>query len=158
MELLNPGSQAPPFCLPDSGKSEICLESFRGKWVVLYFYPKDNTPGCTLEARSFTGEIDAFRKMNAVVVGISPDSCESHGKFMEKHSLDLILLSDETREVLNKYGVWQPKKLYGREFFGVVRTTYLINPKGIIAEVWPKVKVKAHVEAVRKRLEDLADE
>ena len=130
MDLISEGESAPAFCLPDSGHSEICLELFRGKWVVLYFYPRDNTPGCTLEAQTFSAEMDDFRAMNAVVIGISPDSCESHEKFMKKHSLDLILLSDENHEVLKRYGVWQPKKLYGREFLGVVRTTFLINPDG----------------------------
>lgn len=157
MELINKGEPAPSFCLPDSGRSEICIESFRGRWVVLYFYPKDNTPGCTLEARTFSEEIGDFRDLGAVVVGISPDSCESHEKFMKKHSLDLILLSDEEHEVLNMYGVWQPKKLYGKEFLGVVRTTYLIDPEGKIAEVWPKVKVKGHIDAVREKLRELKD-
>ena len=158
MELVNTGEPAPLFCLPDSGKSEICLESFRGRWVVLYFYPKDNTPGCTLEARMFSEEIDDFRAMNTVIIGISPDSCESHDKFGKKNWLELFLLSDENHEVLKKYWVWQPRKLYGREFLGVVRTTYLINPDGVIAEVWPKVKVKSHAEAVKEKVRDLTGE
>lgn len=111
--------------------------------------------GCTLEAQTFTEEMGEFRAMNAVVIGISPDSCESHDRFIKKHSLDLILLSDENHEVLKKYGVWQPKKLYGREFLGVVRTTYLIDTNGIVAEVWPKVRVKGHAAEVKERVGEL---
>lgn len=156
MGLISNGEPAPQFCLPDSGHSEICLTALKGKWVVLYFYPKDNTSGCTLEARSFSDNIDLFKSANAVVIGISPDSCESHGKFIEKNSLDLVLLSDESHEILEKYGVWQKKKMYGREFMGVVRTTYIISPDGKVAEVFPKVKVKGHSDAVMDRLKALS--
>ncbi|WP_421908162.1 peroxiredoxin [Methanolacinia petrolearia] len=156
MELIAVGETAPPFCLTDSWHSEVCIEAFRGRWVILYFYPKDNTTGCTLEAQTFSAEMSDFRGMNTIVIGISPDSCESHEKFVKKHSLDLILLSDETHVVLEKYGVWQKKKLYGREYFGVDRTTYLINPEGAIVEVWPKVKVKGHAEEVKVKVVSLA--
>ncbi|WP_048153011.1 peroxiredoxin [Methanolacinia paynteri] len=155
MDLIAVGETAPPFCLPDSWHSEVCIEAFKGRWVVLYFYPKDNTTGCTLEAQTFSAGMNDFRGMNTIVIGISPDSCESHEKFVKKHSLDLILLSDETHVVLEKYGVWQKKKLYGREYFGVERTTYLINPEGVIVEVWPKVKVKGHAEEVKAKVVSL---
>lgn len=156
MELLAVGDTAPPFCLPDSWQSEVCIEAFKGRCVILYFYPKDNTPGCTLEAQTFSASMEDFRKMNTIVIGISPDSCESHEKFVKKHSLDLILLSDENHVVLEKYGVWQVKKHFGREFTGVVRTTYLIDPEGVIAEVWSEVKVKGHAEEVKEKVVTLA--
>ena len=155
MELLPPGTRAPDFCLPDARGTEICLQEFRGKWVVLYFYPRDNTPGCTLEAKGFSEEMDAFGSLDAMVIGVSKDSPESHTKFIEKHNLNVLLLADTGHPVLEAYKVWQVKKLYGKESLGTVRSTYLIDPDGIIREVWPKVKVKGHVEAVKKKLEEL---
>jgi len=149
------GEKAPEFCLPDEKGKEICLKDFRGKWVVLYFYPKDNTSGCTMEAVNFTEHIDEFEKMNAMVIGVSPDPPKSHIRFMEKHGLKVKLLSDESHEVLQKYRVWQLKKMYGREYYGVVRSTFLISPDGEIVYEWRKVKVKGHVEEVLKKLEEL---
>ncbi|GAB6076927.1 thioredoxin-dependent thiol peroxidase [Desulfurobacterium crinifex] len=152
---LNIGDKAPDFCAPDESGKEICLKDFEGKWVVLYFYPKDNTPGCTREAQDFTEKLEEFEKLNAVVVGISPDSVESHKKFKEKKNLKVILLSDPERKVIESYDVWKLKKMCGREYYGVVRTTYLIDPEGKIAYVWKNVRVKGHVDAVKKKLEEL---
>ena len=143
------GSKASDFCLPDADNRKVCLRDFKGKWVVLYFYPKDNTSGCTREAVDFTSNISDFKKMNATVIGISPDSSASHTNFISKHKLKLILLSDTEHKVLEKYGVWQKKKMYGREYFGVVRTTFVIDPKGKVKQVWEKVKVAGHVDAVK---------
>ncbi|MBN1552419.1 peroxiredoxin [bacterium] len=147
--------KAANFCLKDDSGKTVCLEDFRGKWVVLYFYPKDNTSGCTLEAKNFTESIDEFASMGAVIIGISPDSVTSHRNFKSKHSLSVILLSDPEHEVLKLYGVWQTKKMYGREFMGVVRTTVLINPDGNIIRIWPKVSVKNHVSEVLKTLREI---
>lgn len=143
------GSRAPDFCLPDASNNEVCLKDFIGKWVVLYFYPKDNTSGCTREAVDFTANISDFKKMNATVIGISPDSSASHMNFINKHNLKIILLSDTDHKVLKKYGVWQKKKMYGREYHGVVRTTFIIDPKGNIKHKWEKVKVAGHADAVK---------
>ncbi len=147
--------KALPFCLPDENGKKRCLEDFRGKWIVLYFYPKDNTTGCTKEAKDFTQHIEEFEKLNAVVIGISPDSMQSHKKFKEKHGLKVILLSDESREAIQKYGVWKLKKMYGRSYYGVVRSTFLIDPDGNIVHEWRGVKVKGHVEDVLKKLEEV---
>jgi len=147
--------KAPDFCLPDENGKIICLDDYRGKWVVLYFYPKDNTSGCTKEAKDFTQHIEDFKKLNAVVIGISPDSVKSHKKFKEKHDLKVILLSDESKEVLKKYGVWQLKKMYGREYYGVIRSTFLIDPDGNIVHEWRRVKVKEHVENVIEKLKEM---
>ena len=143
------------FCLPDENGKKICLKDFEGKWIILYFYPRDSTSGCTKEAIDFSEHIDDFKKMNAVVIGISPDSQQSHKKFIEKYNLKIILLSDEGHKVLQKYGVWQLKKMYGREYYGVVRSTFLINPDGKIVHEWRKVKVKGHVEEVLQKLKEV---
>ena len=149
------GDQAPNFCLKDTDEREQCLHSFWGKWVVLYFYPKDNTSGCTIEAQEFTALLPSFREQGAEVIGVSPDSCQSHQKFREQHQLQVLLLSDPEHEVLEKFGVWQKKKLYGREFWGVVRTTFLISPDGKVAYVWPNVKAKGHAQQVLQKLQEL---
>ena len=148
-EKIGPGSRAPGFCLPDANNKRVCLKDYVGKWVVLYFYPKDNTSGCTREAVDFTSNIRDFKKMDAIVIGISPDSTASHMNFINKHNLRIILLSDTEHKVLKKYGVWQKKKMYGREYYGVVRTTFVIDPKGKVKQVWSKVKVAGHVDAVK---------
>ena len=153
MAVIQAGETAPDFCLIDQDEKEICLKSLRGKWVVLYFYPRDNTPGCTLEAVQFTAEQAAFKKLNTVIIGISPDSIKSHCSFIEKHDLTIQLLSDESHHVLETYGAWGEKKMYGKSFLGVIRTTYLIDPSGVVQQVWPKVKVKGHVEAVLKSVQ-----
>ena len=146
------GKTAPPFCLPDAGGKEVCLESFRGKWVVLYFYPRDNTPGCTLEAIQFSKALEEFAGLGAQVIGVSTDSPESHVKFTEKHDLTVLLLSDTSHTVIGAYGSWRPKTFFGKEILGTSRDTFLIDPVGKIVEVWRKVSVKGHAEAVKAAL------
>jgi peroxiredoxin Q/BCP len=155
MTSLKIGDPAPDFCLPDPDRGEICLKDQRGKWVVLYFYPKDNTSGCTLEALEFTAAEDEFKEKNAVILAASPDSLRSHTNFRNKHDLTINLLSDPDKETLQAYGAWQLKKMYGREYMGVMRSSYIIDPEGKIAHIWPKVKVKGHVEAVMEKLLEL---
>jgi len=155
MKELKIKDEAPEFSLPDNNNKNTSLKEFKGKWVVLYFYPKDNTPGCTLEAKEFTDKIKEFEKRNAVVIGISPDSPKSHCNFIEKHNLSVKLLSDEKHSVLEKYGVWQLKKRYGREYYGVERSTFLIDPEGKIAYLWKSVNVNGHVEEVLAKLQQL---
>jgi len=149
---IKTGDTAPDFCLPDKDKNKICIKDYHGKWLVLYFYPKDNTPGCTLEAKGFTDALDDFHKMNAEVLAVSPDDSDSHCKFYDKHNLSLTLLSDTSHDILEKYGVWKKKKMFGKEFFGVVRSTFIIDPNGKIAHSWRKVKVPGHVQAVKDKL------
>lgn len=149
------GEKAPLFTLPDQNGDEVSIERYRGKWVVLYFYPKDNTPGCTTEARDFTQFSGEFKKLNGVIFGVSPDSQKSHKNFCEKQNLNITLLSDPDRRVLEEYGVWKMKKMYGREVMGVERTTVLIDPDGRVSYVWPKVKVRGHAAAVKEKLSDL---
>jgi peroxiredoxin Q/BCP len=152
--MVEVGDLAPEFCLPSSNKSEVCLSSYLGKWTVLYFYPKDNTSGCTREAVDFTGHLVAFHSLGAEVIGISKDSTESHRKFSEKHNLKITLLSDTDHKVMDAYGIWALKKMYGKESYGVVRSTFLIDPEGKIVRIWRSVKVSGHVEAVIKALEE----
>ncbi len=142
------GSMAPDFCLRDSNGDEKCLQDFRGKWVVLYFYPKDNTSGCTLEAIEFSALEDEFSRNKAVVIGVSPDTCESHARFIGKHNLTVILLSDPEKKVLTGYGAWRMKKMYGKESMGVVRSTVLISPEGEIARTWDNVRAAGHAQKV----------
>lgn len=138
--MLETGSKAIDFTLPDEHGNPVALHDFRGKKVVLYFYPKDNTPGCTKQACAFAQSYDAFRERDVVVIGISKDSVASHVKFAEKHQLPFILLSDPELEAIQAYDVWKEKKLYGKVSMGVVRTTYVIDEQGIIKKVMPKVK------------------
>ena len=147
--------KAQTFCLLDQNDEKTCLEAFKGKWVILYFYPKDNSKACTLEALSFTTNIKSFKEMGAVVIGVSPDSVKSHQNFAHKHNLDLILLSDLEHTVLKQYDVWKKKKMYGKEYMGVERSTFLINPEGYIEKEWIKVRVKGHVEEVKQKLSEL---
>jgi len=147
--------KAPLFCLNNQNNEKKCLKDMLGHWIVLYFYPKDNTSGCTREAIDFTKSLKKFQKLDAHIIGISPDSAESHKKFEQKHSLKITLLTDPEHKVLDKYGVWQLKKMYGREYYGVVRSTFLINPSGKIVELWQKVKVNGHVEAVLEKLRNM---
>ena len=142
--MLEEGKKAPSFKLKDQNGEVISLESFKGKNVVLYFYPKDDTSGCTAEACNFRDEFPKFKKIDAVILGVSPDSVESHKKFAAKYKLPFSLLSDEKKEVCEKYGVWQEKSMYGKKYMGVVRTTFVINEKGIIKKIFPKVKVEDH--------------
>jgi peroxiredoxin Q/BCP len=149
------GSKAPEFCLPNQSEEEVCLSQYRGKWVVLYFYPRDNTSGCTREAQDFSSYVRDFEKLGAVILGVSPDSVKSHQNFIVKKDLRITLLSDQSHEVMEAYGVWQLKRMYGKEHMGVVRSTFLIDPEGKIAAVWRKVKVRVHVEEVLSRLKEL---
>jgi peroxiredoxin Q/BCP len=155
--MVEVGDTAPEFCLPGGDEQEICLKSYQGKWLVLYFYPKDNTSGCTREAVDFTAALPALRDLGAEVVGISRDSPASHRKFAEKHGLGVKLASDQDHKVTEAYGAWALKKMYGKENYGVVRSTFLINPQGKIARIWRKVAVKGHVDAVIKSLQDLGN-
>ncbi len=151
--MIEENKKAPQFTLPDQTGKKISLKDFKGKKVVLYFYPKDNTPGCTKEACDFRDSIEDFKKIKAVVLGVSPDSIESHKKFAEKYDLPFPLLSDPEKKVLNKYGVWKEKSMYGRKYMGVERTTVVIDENGKIMKIFPKVKVKGHVDQVKKILE-----
>jgi peroxiredoxin Q/BCP len=151
------GSEAPSFCAKDTYGKEHCLDDYNGKWVVLYFYPKDMTSGCTVEAMEFTERKGEFAHMNAEIIGVSGDSQESHQKFTDRNDLDITLLSDPDRAVMEPYGAWAEKKMYGKTFMGVVRSTVLIDPDGKVAHVWPKVKAKGHADAVRDRLVELQD-
>jgi peroxiredoxin Q/BCP len=155
--MLKVGDKVPDFCLPNQDEEEICLRDLKGKWIVLYFYPKDNTPGCTTEACDFTQAEPDFSKLDAIILGVSPDSPKKHRNFIEKKELGITLLSDEDKEVCNLFGVWQLKKMCGREYMGVVRSTFIINPDGVIAASWEKVRVKGHVQEVKKKLQELKD-
>jgi thioredoxin-dependent peroxiredoxin len=142
------GDKAPDFKLPGDGNSTISLSGFHGKKVVLYFYPKDDTSGCTLEAKGFNDHKAAFAKANAEIIGVSPDSVASHDKFKKKYGLGFALASDEAKGMLESYGVWVEKSMYGKKYMGVERSTFLIGADGKIARVWSKVKVPGHVEEV----------
>lgn len=150
--MLKEGSKAPAFTLPNEKGKKVSLKDFEGKKVVLYFYPKDMTSGCTKEACDFRDAHPDFKKIKAVVLGISPDSIDSHKKFAEKYELPFTLLSDENKKVLEKYGVWKEKSMYGRKYMGVERTTIIIDEKGKIQKIFPKVKVKGHVDEVLEEL------
>jgi peroxiredoxin Q/BCP len=147
--------KAPEFCLPNQDETEICLRDLKGKWVILYFYPKDNTPGCTTEACDFTNELEEFEELDAVILGVSPDSPKKHRNFIEKKDLKITLLSDENKEVLKAYDAWGLKKNYGREYEGVIRSTFIISPDGEIVAKWRNVRVKGHVEKVKEKLKKL---
>ena len=148
-EILEVGKKAPAFKLKNKDGKTVSLSDLKGKWVVLYFYPKDDTSGCTKEAIEFSGLKKDFEKEDAVILGVSPDTEASHEKFVNKYDLTIELLSDPDKKMLEKYGVWQEKSMYGKKYMGVARTTYLINPDGKIAQVWEKVKVNGHAEAVK---------
>ena len=150
--LLEQGTKAPDFTLPDKDGKSVSLSDFLGKKVVLYFYPKDNTPGCTRQACAFASAYNGFKEKNVEVIGISKDSTASHVKFAEKYNLPFILLSDSELEVIKDYGVWQEKKLYGKVSMGVVRTTYVIDEKGFIEKVMPKVKPDTNAEEILAEL------
>ena len=145
--------KAPDFCLPDAQGETHCLKDFKGKWIVLYFYPKDNTSGCTREAVGFSEKKAEFEKQGAVIIGISKDSPASHSRFIEKHNLSILLLSDEDHKVIEAYGAWGKKKLYGKEHWGTIRSTFLINPEGRIVKEWKKVKVNGHIDEVLRELQ-----
>ncbi|HPC40409.1 MAG TPA: thioredoxin-dependent thiol peroxidase [Spirochaetota bacterium] len=153
---LTAGSPAPDFSLPDASGNMVSLSTFRGSWLILYFYPRDNTSGCTLEAVDFTDRVNDFKTLRASILGISPDTVDSHRKFIEKQGQGITLLSDSERRVVKEYGVWQIKKLYGKESYGVVRSTFLIDPEGIIRQVWEKVKVNGHADEVMESLRKMS--
>lgn len=150
--MLETGMKAPDFTLNDKNGNAVSLSDFKGKKVVLYFYPKDNTPGCTRQACAFAGLYSEFKKKNVEVIGISKDSVSSHIKFAEKHSLDFVLLSDPELTAIQAYGVWQEKKLYGKISMGVVRTTFIIDENGIIEKVMPKVKPDTNAAEILSEL------
>jgi len=149
------GRKAPAFTLPNQKGKKVALKGLAGKKVVLYFYPKDMTPGCTVEAQGFRDKLPAFKKRKTVVLGVSADSVERHAKFCDKEALPFDLLSDEKKTVLEKYGVWREKSLYGKKFMGIVRETFLIDEKGKIVHHWPKVKTKTHAEDVLEVIDSL---
>ncbi|MDO8644313.1 MAG: thioredoxin-dependent thiol peroxidase, partial [bacterium] len=138
MSELKEGNKAPDFKLAASNHETIKLSDLKGKWVVLYFYPKDDTPGCTQEACSFRDNKTVFTKKKAVILGVSPDSVESHKKFIEKFSLPFLLLADTDKKVCEAYSVWKEKSMYGRKYMGVERSTFLIDPQGKISKIWRK--------------------
>lgn len=145
---LQVGQSVPEFTLEASGGQEISLSDYRGKKIVLYFYPKDSTPGCTQEACDFRDSAAAYEQKGAVVLGISPDPVKSHDKFAQKYELSFPLLSDPDHAVAEAFGVWQLKKMYGKEYEGIVRSTFLIDEEGLLIKAWSKVKVKGHTEEV----------
>ena len=151
--MLEAVTKAPVFSLPDKDGNMISLENYRGKRVVLYFYPRDNTPGCTREACAFAGAYEGFKQKDVVVIGVSKDSQTSHQKFAEKYNLPFILVSDPELTAIKAYDVWQEKKLYGKVSFGVVRSTYIIDPEGVIEKVYPKAKPDTNAAEILEYLE-----
>ena len=150
--MLKPGSKAPAFSLPADDGSTVALKDLKGKWVVLYFYPKDDTSGCTTEACEFRDAWAAVRRTGAVVLGVSPDGVASHGKFRAKYRLPFRLLADTDHAVAEAYGVWGQKSMYGRKYFGILRTTFLVDPAGKVARIFEKVRPKGHAAEVLEAL------
>lgn len=153
--MIKEGIKAPAFTLPDQNGNKVSLSDFIGKNIVLYFYPKDDTSGCTKEACQFRDAFPKFKGVNAVIIGISPDSVESHKKFEKKYNLPFTLLADEKKSVIEKYGVWKEKSMYGRKYMGVERTTFVIGGDGKINKIFNKVKVPDHDEQVLEALKEL---
>lgn len=165
--MLKVGDVAPCFCAPNQDDVEICSRDLAGKWIVLYFYPKDLTPGCTTEACDFTNNHSFFDDLDAVILGVSADETEKHRKFIEKYDLSITLLSDTDKKMCQDYGVWKLKQFMGKEFMGIVRSTFIINPEGKIAAIWDGVNVRKkksvkgekieilHVDEVREELQKL---
>ena len=162
-QMIKVGNKAPVFTLLNQDDEKTALKNFAGKWVVLYFYPRDNTSGCTKEAMDFTWLKRRMDRRDAVVIGVSPDSSESHRNFIKKYKLKVMLLSDPEKTVMQKYGAWGMKKMYGKEKEGVIRSTVLIGPDGRVAEIWSQVKVRVkrkdgevkHAEKVLEKLDEL---
>ena len=154
---LSIGDQAPDFTLPGDGGKDISLSDYKGQNLVLYFYPKDDTSGCTTEAIDFTANLAKFSKLDTAIVGISKDSAAKHDKFKAKHDLKIRLAADEELKTIQAYGVWVEKSMYGRKYMGIERSTFLIDADGKITEIWRKVRVKGHVDAVLSRLGETAD-
>lgn len=165
--MLEVGQNAPCFCAQNQDDIEICSRDLEGKWIVLYFYPKDLTPGCTTQACDFTAAEPEFDDLEAIILGVSPDDTVKHRKFIEKKELEITLLSDTDKKMCEDYGVWQLKKFMGKEYMGVVRSTFIINPEGKIAAIWEKVNVRKkktvkgekieilHVNEVKEKLQEL---
>jgi peroxiredoxin Q/BCP len=156
MADLKEGRKAPAFRLPASNGETVSLSDFKGKNLVLYFYPKDNTSGCTKEACQFRDAIQEFEGKDAVILGVSPDGLASHHKFIEKFNLPFLLLSDEDHKVAEKYGVWQAKSMYGKKYFGIVRSTFVIDKEGKLARAFRKVNVASHAEEVLRALGEIS--
>ena len=165
--MLKIGEIAPSFCAANQDDVEICSRDLQGKWIVLYFYPKDLTPGCTTQACDFTDKYSSFDDLDAVILGVSPDDTTKHRKFIDSKDLTITLLSDTSKKMCEDFGVWQLKKFMGKEFMGVVRTTFIIDPDGKLAAIWPKVSVRKkksvkgekievlHVDEVKEKLQEL---
>jgi peroxiredoxin Q/BCP len=154
-KIPTPGDAAPGFCLRGASGADTRLEDLRGQWVVLYFYPKDNTPGCTVEAQEFSALKSQFESLGAVILGLSPDSPKSHQNFTAKQGLTVELLSDPEHQILQQFGAWRLKKNYGKEYMGVARSTFLIDPHGVVRHAWPEVKAAGHAAEVLQRLREL---
>ena len=157
-ETLKIGDAAPEFSLPGGDGKDVRLKDYQGRWLVLYFYPKDNTSGCTREAVDFTLALPTLNSLGAEVLGISRDSPASHKKFIEKHGLGIKLASDADHKVTEAYGAWALKKMYGKESYGVVRSTFLIDPQGKVAHAWKKVSVKGHADVVAEKLRKIKED
>ena len=153
--MIKENTKAPIFKLPSTNKKEYFLKDSIGNYVIIYFYPKDDTPGCTIETNDFNKLLPKFKKLNCEILGISKDNLKSHNKFRDKYKIKFDLLADEEIKVLKKYKVWAKKKFMGREFMGIVRTTFLINKKGEIIKIWNKVKVKDHAKEVLETLQNI---
>lgn len=153
--IPQPGQLAPKFSTADQNGNPVTLSDFSGQWVVLYFYPKDDTPGCTTEAKDFTDLSKQFQELGAIILGVSPDSCKSHCKFIDKHNLLITLLSDPEHQLTEAYGAWRLKKFMGKEYMGVARSTFLISPEQVIAYTWPDVKAKGHAQQVFNKIQEL---
>jgi peroxiredoxin Q/BCP len=156
MSELKIGDTAPDFTLPTDGNGEITLSSLKGQKVIVYFYPKDNTPGCTTESCEFNDALPNFESLNTAIIGISKDSVKKHDNFKAKYGFNFPLASDENSDTCERYGVWKEKSMYGKTFWGIERSTFLIDEEGKIAAIWNKVKVKGHVEAVQQEIENIA--
>ncbi|MFO7524325.1 MAG: thioredoxin-dependent thiol peroxidase [Ignavibacteriaceae bacterium] len=152
---VNTGDNAPAFSLPDQNGNTVNLDDFKGKTVILYFYPKDDTSGCTKEACQFRDSFPSFKKMNAVILGVSPDSVKSHKKFADKYNLSFSLLSDEEKSVIETYDVWKEKSMYGRKYMGVERTTFVIDKKGKVRKIFNKVRVPDHDKQILETLKEI---
>lgn len=148
MKELQIGDLVPNFSLTSDQGEILDIAKYKGKNIVIYFYPKDDTPGCTIEAKDFSCVIDEFNKLNTVVIGISRDSVKKHQKFRSNHDLKHILLADEDGEVCNKFGCWIEKSMYGKKYMGIARRTFLVSSEGVISKIWPDVKIKGHVDEV----------
>ncbi len=153
--MIEVGKKAPAFALPDQDGKTITLDSLKGKWAALYFYPKDDTPGCTIEGIEFSARQTEFKEIGAVVYGISGDDAKSHCAFRAKHKLGIPLLTDKDKKMMKQYGAFKENLLYGRSFLGIVRSTVLLDPQGKIVHRWPKVNAQGHAEQVLKKLGEL---